>query len=167
MNMYYRNLMTSFFSVILISACAFPPRVEVAQPQLVTSTPVSVPIQFTLPSDFSSATQVQPDRIFLETAESRSVIVGSQLQASINGCSNMQRYRIRTNTDFLSTLNLFKYRAALMGAKRIVVINHTEIGSNEFVGTSDRSDVFARQGTTLRESSIFTSLSADLYDCGK
>jgi len=54
-----------------------------------------------------------------------------------------------------------------MGAKRIVIINHTEIGSNEFVGTTDRTDVFARQGTTLRESAIFTSLTADLYDCGK
>jgi hypothetical protein len=160
-----KNIILTLFNIILLSACANPQHIEVAQPQLVTT--ALVPVQFTVPSDFSSATQIQPDRIFSETPESRTVIVGSQLQASINGCSNMQRYRIRANTDFLSTLNLFKYRAALMGAKRIVIINHTEIGSNEFVGTTDRTDVFARQGTTLRESAIFTSLTADLYDCGK
>jgi len=154
------NLQKSNFSTCVVSLCLFltgcvvTPLGDVQKQNPVTATQ-------------ESNTQVQPDRIYLETPESKAVIVGSQLQASLNGCTNMQRYRIRTNTDFLSTLNLFKYRAALMGAKRIVVINHTEIDSKEFFAYSDRNQVFLREGTTLQGSYLFTALTADLYDCSK
>ena len=112
-----------------------------------------------------SATQIVPHSIYMETTEGKAVSVSSEVQAKINGCTNMQRYRIRSNTDFLSTLNLFKYRAALMGAKRIVVIQHVEMDRKEFFASSDMHSTHTREGTTLENSSLFTSLTADLYDC--
>jgi hypothetical protein len=114
-----------------------------------------------------SSTQIQPDRIYLETPESKSVSVGSHLQASLNGCTGMQRYRIRTNSDFLSTLHLFKYRAALMGARRIVIINHTEIDIKELSPNIDKNPILIREGTTLQTSSVITILTADLYECAR
>ena len=112
-----------------------------------------------------SATQIVPHSIYMETTEGKAVSVSSEVQAKINGCTNMQRYRIRSNTDFLSTLNLFKYRAAVMGAKRIVVIQHVEMDRKEFFASSDMHSTHTREGTTLENSSLFTSLTADLYDC--
>ena len=112
-----------------------------------------------------SATQIVPHSIYMETTEGKTVSVSSEVQAKLNGCTNMQRYRIRSNTDFLSTLNLFKYRAALMGAKRIVVIQHVEMDRKEFFASSDMHSTHTREGTTLENSSLFTSLTADLYDC--
>ena len=112
-----------------------------------------------------SATQIVPHSIYMETPEGKAVSVSSEVQAKLNGCTNMQRYRIRSNTDFLSTLHLFKYRAALMGAKRIVVIQHVEMDRKEFFASSDMHSTHTREGTTLENSSLFTSLTADLYDC--
>ena len=112
-----------------------------------------------------SATQIVPHSIYMETTEGKTVSVSSEVQAKLNGCTNMQRYRIRSNTDFLSTLHLFKYRAALMGAKRIVVIQHVEMDRKEFFASSDMHSTHTREGTTLENSSLFTSLTADLYDC--
>ena len=143
-------LVSVFILGIVVSGCAGTSLV----------TPFSAVVQ-------EASTQVQPDRIYLETPESKSVNVGSYTQAQIAGCSNMQRYRIKTNTDFLSTLQLFKYRAALMGAKRIVIVNHTEIDSKEFFASSDRNPILIREGTTLQGTSLFTILTADLFDCSR
>ena len=151
-----KNLIAVFGLLIVSSGCTVTPLTD-AQKQL---TPAATVTQ-------EASTQVQPDRIYLETPESKSVTVGSYLQASLAGCSNMQRYRIKTNTDFLSTLQLFKYRAALMGARRIVIVNHTEIDSKEFYASSDRNPTLIREGTTLQGTSLFTILTADLYDCAK
>jgi len=119
------------------------------------------------PHQFADTTLIQPNRLFAETPESRSVAVGSQIQASVGGCSIMQRYMVRTNTDFPSTMYLFKYRAALMGAKRLVVIHHSEIDGSEFAGTYDTSNLILREGTSLQGTRYFTKLIADLYDCPK
>lgn len=143
-----------FILEIVVSGCVGTPLADAQKQPSPTTTIVQ-----------DASTQIQPDRIYLETPESKSVTVGSYLQASLAGCSNMQRYRIKTNTDFLSTLQLFKYRAALMGAKRIVIVNHTEIDSKEFYASSDRNPTLIREGTTLQGTSLFTILSADLYDC--
>ena len=116
-------------------------------------------------AQLDSATQIVPHSIYMETTEGKAVSVSSEVQAKLNGCTNMQRYRIRSNTDFLSTLHLFKYRAALMGAKRIVVIQHVEMDRKEFFASSDMHSTHTREGTTLENSSLFTSLTADLYDC--
>lgn len=115
--------------------------------------------------DYSDNTLRQPNKLFMETPESKSVAVGSQVQASILGCSNMQQYRIRTNTDFTSTMNLFKYRASLMGSKRVVIVYHAEVDASESIGEMNVSDVLIREGTTLLGSRIHTTLVGDLYDC--
>jgi hypothetical protein len=146
----FKKIIYVFISSIVVAGCVITPMTQ--------TPPSTTQIQ-------DASTQYQPDRIYLETPESKSVTIGSYLQASIAGCTNMQRYRIKTNTDFLSTLHLFKYRAALMGAKRIVIVNHTEIDSKEFYASSDRNPTLIREGTTLQGSSLFTILTADLYAC--
>jgi hypothetical protein len=67
-------------------------------------------------------TLMAPTVQFQETPQSRSVIVGSQVYAAVNACHLIKRYRVITNDDFTGTMNLMKYRASLMGAKWITVI---------------------------------------------
>jgi len=148
---------------VLVSGCVGTPLTEAPKP---APAPVALAPATVLTLQESS-TQIQPDRIYLETPESKSVSVGSYLQASLNGCTSMQRYRIRTNSDFLSTLHLFKYRAALMGARRIVIVNHTEIDSKELSPNIDKNPILIREGTTLQTSSVITILTADLYECAR
>jgi len=148
---------------VLASGCVGTPLTEAPKP---APAPVALAPASVLTLQESS-TQIQPDRIYLETPESKTISVGSHLQASLNGCTGMQRYRIRTNSDFLSTLHLFKYRAALMGAKRIVIVNHTEIDSKELSSNIDKNPILIREGTTLQTSSVITILTADLYECAR
>ena len=152
----------------MVSGCAVVPGrdlgspVSLAEPSNTTQLESATQVNKV---QLESATQIVPHSIYMETTEGKTVSVSSEVQAKLNGCTNMQRYRIRSNTDFLSTLHLFKYRAALMGAKRIVVIQHVEMDRKEFFASSDMHSTHTREGTTLENSSLFTSLTADLYDC--
>lgn len=162
-NIHFNQLRYLLIASSLFFNCAFAESVKLSD-----STLQAPDQQHKLsPHQFADTTLVQPNRLFAETPESRSVAVGSQIQASVGGCSIMQRYMVRTNTDFPSTMYLFKYRAALMGAKRIVVIHHSEIDGSEFAGTYDTANLILREGTSLQGSRYFTKLIADLYDCPK
>ena len=52
-----------------------------------------------------------------------------------------------------------------MGAKRIVITQHIEMDRKEFYSSSDMLFTHTREGTTLENSNLFTSLTADIYDC--
>ena len=107
-----------------------------------------------------------PNRYFTETTESKSVIAGSSLNAYVAGCTLMQRYKIRTNVDFSSSLNLFKYRSALMGAERISIVKHEEINPGEKkIVIDDGEKIFLSAGTSIDGGQYHTTIIGDLFDC--
>ena len=107
-----------------------------------------------------------PNALFLETAQSKSVHVGSNILAQAAGCQLMQRYKVRTTATFTESLNLFKYRAAMMGAKRIAIIKHEEVDSKEGrIAIHDDEIVYIQAGTSLQGAPFHTTITADLYDC--
>lgn len=109
-----------------------------------------------------------PSQYFMETPESKSVHVGSEVFAKVAGCQFMQRYKVRTNVNFSQTLNLIKYRSAMMGAKRISVVKHEEVDALERrIVIQDDNVVYLEAGTSLQGASYHTTLIADLYDCPK
>lgn len=111
------------------------------------------------------ATLMQPDVLYQETPQSKSVIVGSQVYATINSCSLIQRYRVRTNSDFTSALNLFKNRAFLMGGKWVTIVHHSETGMPANPHMLSQHDIMLREGTQLRHSAYLTTIVGDIYDC--
>ena len=111
------------------------------------------------------ATLVAPNIQFMETPQSKSVIVGSQVYAAANACQIIKRYRIVTNTDFTGSLNLMKYRASLMGAKWITVVSHREIDRYENSIQLSNEQVIFRDGVDIGSARYLTTLVADLYDC--
>ena len=114
---------------------------------------------------YKDSTQVAPSYQFLETPESRSIIVGSYNYAMVNACQPIKRYRIRTTADFTGSMNLLKYRAALMGAKWITVVNHQEIDRYESAYFTASDQIILKDGTELGSSRYLTSITADLLDC--
>ena len=107
-----------------------------------------------------------PNALFLETPQSKSVHVGSNLFAQAAGCQLMQRYKVRTTATFTESLNLFKYRAAMMGAKRIAIVKHEEVDMGEGRITIQDDDViYVQAGTSLQGARYHTTITADLYDC--
>lgn len=111
------------------------------------------------------ATLVAPNIQFMETPQSKSVIVGSQVYAAANACQIIKRYRIVTNTDFTGSLNLMKYRASMMGAKWITVVSHREIDRYENSIQLSNEQVIFRDGVDIGSARYLTTLVADLYDC--
>ena len=78
----------------------------------------------------------------------------------------MQRYKVRTTATFTESLNLFKYRAAMMGAKRIAIVKHEEVDMGEGRITIQDDDViYVQAGTSLQGARYHTTITADLYDC--
>ncbi len=108
---------------------------------------------------------VMPNNMFLETQQSKTVTVGSAFYAQVNACQLLKRYRIRTNADFISTVNLMKNRAYHMGAKWITIVQHSEVDKFESAIFLDSQEVIVREGTDLGSSRYLTTLTADLYDC--
>ena len=98
-----------------------------------------------------------------EDLVAKQVAVGSKYYAESSKCKVLQRYKVRTNSDFTSSLNLLKYRAAMMGAQRIVIVHHSEINSyeNEYVSKEEK----ITKNPVPDEQYFYTTLIADLYDC--
>ena len=122
-----------------------------------TATPV--------PGSFRDSTVVVPAKQFEDNEVSKQVIVGSSQTAKDSSCTFMQRYKVVTNQNFSSTLNLLKYRAALMGAGRIAIVNHEELDAKEERYTIRGQEVLVKEGTALNGADYQTSLIADIYDC--
>jgi hypothetical protein len=142
-----KNSLLGIVCAVLLSGCAT----------------VDMRVASTGPS-YRDATLVQPDILYQETPQSKSVIVGSQVYATVNSCSLIQRYRIRTNTDFTSALNLFKNRAHMMGGKWVTIVHHSELDNveNAFVGNHE---IFLREATDMGSARYLTTIVGDIYDC--
>ena len=107
-----------------------------------------------------------PNALFMETPQSKSIHVGSNIFAQAAGCQLMQRYKVRTTATFTESLNLLKYRAALMGAKRIAIVKHEEVDAHEGrIVLQDDDVVYIQAGTSLQGAPFHTTITADLYDC--
>jgi hypothetical protein len=97
---------------------------------------------------FRDATVTVPAQQFEDNETAKSVMVGSAQLAKDSNCTFMQRYKITTNQNFTSTVNLFKYRAALMGAERVAIIKHEEVDAKE--EKFAKSDVlYVKEGSPL------------------
>lgn len=116
-------------------------------------------------STYKDNTLKVPDQHFSETEQSKAIVVGSAFYAQLNSCRIIQRYQVRTNQDFVSSMNLLKNRAALMGAKWITIVQHSEIDRTENSFQFEPDTVILRDGTELGSSRYLTTLAADLYDC--
>jgi hypothetical protein len=78
----------------------------------------------------------------------------------------MKRYKVRTTATFTESLNLIKYRSAMMGAKRISIVKHEEIDASESrVVIYDDDVVYVQAGTSLQGAPFHTTITANLYDC--
>lgn len=124
-----------------------------------------VPLHQQTDPNYRDATVSHPHHFFQETPESRAIIAGSTLHATLAACSFIQRYRVATNADFTSTMNMFKNRAHHMGAERVVFVQHFEVDPREapkFV--LDTQIVYAPSGMGTSNGHL-SVLIGDLYDC--
>jgi len=112
-------------------------------------------------------TIIQPNAYFLPSRESQQVEMTSHLYANVASCSLMQRYKLVTNADFTASLNLFKYRANMMGAERVVMVYHQELDATETntIPLYRGADVVFREGTVFSDVRYVTMMVGDLYDC--
>ena len=103
-----------------------------------------------------------PPQYFQETPQSKSVVAGSKHYAVLNYCKFIRRYQLKTNVDFNSALNLFKYRSYLMGASRIVIV---DTDARSLTDASDVELIF-HPGIS-RDNPTVSKISGDLYECPK
>jgi hypothetical protein len=133
-----------------------------------TTTSITTPRGLEEQRSYIDRTVAVPSLYFMETPESKSVHVGSSIFAQTAGCQFMQRYKVRTNASFTESLNLLKYRSAMMGAKRITVVRHEEIDANESrIIINDDNVIYLQAGTALIGAPYHSTIVADLYDCPK
>ena len=114
---------------------------------------------------YRDQTLQHPSIFFEETPQSRAVIASSALQANLAGCSFIQRYRLATNADFTATTNMFRYRAHMMGAERVVFIHHSEVDTTEGFSNVGNYEVVFHSGTSYRNNRYLSVMIGDLYDC--
>jgi len=177
----FKASLTIVASALVLSACTITP--HNITPQVDLNAPASNPTAehhaknretahvtaqvYPLKNDtiYRDKTLVQPNIYFEVTPESRSVIVGSGTIARINGCTFMQRYRVNTNADFTASMNLIRYRSALMGARWMSVVHHGEIDVLEGSSQIGENVIYLRDGTDLGSSRFLTTVVADIFDC--
>lgn len=146
-------------NLLLLGGCASNTSLKDDTPQRAVA-PTASP-----ESAYKDTTQVTPNWEYLESAKSKYVIVGSATFAAANGCQFLQRYAVRTNADFPSTLNLLKNRSALMGGNWVTIVGHSEIDLTELPKYKFNSPVMVREGTVLTDNRYLTEMIGDLYDC--
>lgn len=110
---------------------------------------------------------IVPAKQFDETDAGKRIIVGSVEIAQESGCRLMQRYKVSTNQNFKDSLNLLKYRAALLGAERIAIINHEELDAKEekYARAGFINEIAVKEGTVLNGADYHSTIIADLFDC--
>lgn len=144
---------TPFFislSSLVLTACAY-----------IQTRPIMSPIPY------KDSTLSNPNMYFEETPQSKQVIAGSAIKANLAGCSFIQRYRLGTNADFTSTANVFKYRAFMLGAERVVFVHHSEIDVSEASQMLRSNEIVLTSGTSFKNTRFLSVMIGDLYDCSK
>jgi hypothetical protein len=108
---------------------------------------------------FKDQSVAAPPQYFQETAQSKAVKAGSKFYADSNYCEFIRRYRLKTNADFNSAINLFKYRAYFMGAQRVVFVE------SDVLAKSGGVDVEVILHPSLPPENTTSIIVGDLYEC--
>jgi len=109
--------------------------------------------------DFKDQVLAVPPQSFQDTPQSRAVKAGSRFYANANYCEFIRRYRLKTNADFNSAINLFKYRAYFMGAQRIVFVE------SDVVMNATGADVEVILHPSPPKESTTSVIVGGLYEC--
>lgn len=145
-----RNLVLISLTMVFLTGCIHAPSGRLLEEQ----------------RSYIDKTVSVPNVLFMETPQSKSVLVGSDVFAQTAGCQFMQRYKVRTTATFTESLNLLKYRSALMGSKRISIVKHEEVDASESrIVIHDDDVVYVQAGTSLQGTPFHTTITANLYDC--
>jgi hypothetical protein len=155
--------LSKIFLIFLLSGCSSSPQI-IAQPekklQELKSTLLIRDLNFRDHSIAAPPVPPIPPHYFQDTPQSRAVIAGSKFYATSNYCEFIRRYKLKTNVDFNSAINLFKYRAYFMGASRVVFIN------SDARTLTDSSDVEIILHPSIPKYEPTQSLIVgDLYEC--
>lgn len=105
-----------------------------------------------------------PKTLTRPTRFSQRVRMGSASRAEDFLCTFMTNYSVVLNADFDATLNVFKHRAARMGADWIAITKHSEV----VAGTEamNQQTIYVVDGSSIfDEYSTLTKIEGDIYDC--
>jgi hypothetical protein len=141
----------AMFLIVHCVGCSTSPKVE--------SKPVASTAQLRQ-LEFKDQFLVVPPHFFQETAQSKSVIAGSKFYAQSNYCELIRRYKLKTNVDFNSAINLFKYRAYFMGASRVVFVDSDARTLQDKSGV----EMIFHPGMPKDDASV-SLIVGDLYEC--
>ena len=98
------------------------------------------------------------------TAYSKRIRMGSSTRAEDFLCTLMTRYSVILNADFDATLNVFKHRAARMGADWVAIDEHSEVLAA--TAARDQQPIYLVDGSPLpTEKTTLTRIEGSLYDC--
>jgi hypothetical protein len=147
-----RLTLVVWWAVLLLCGCASPKK-EAAISKIET------PYKKAIELDFKDQVLAVPPQSFQDTPQSRAVKAGSRFYANANYCEFIRRYRLKTNADFNSAINLFKYRAYFMGAQRIVFVE------SDVVMNATGADVEIILHPSLPKESTTSVIVGDLYEC--
>ena len=112
----------------------------------------------------SSPTVSIPKTLTKPSAASQKIRMGSASRAEDFLCAHMSHYTLVLNASFDSTLNVFKHRAARMGADWLSISKHSEITAHNAAYNNQSIHVVAGS-TIFDEYETLTKLEGDLYDC--
>lgn len=105
-----------------------------------------------------------PKNLTKPTESSKRIRMGSRARAEDFLCTHMSHYTLALNANFDSTLNVFKHRAARMGADWLYISKHSEVTAR--AEANNNRPIFLVAGSTLsNEHEILTKIEGDLYDC--
>jgi hypothetical protein len=140
-----------FFAALSSVGCSTIQKVE-PKPMAVTT--------HLRPLEYKDQFLVVAPHYFQETPQSRAVVAGSKFYANSNYCEFIRRYKLKTNVDFNSAINLFKYRAFLMGASRVVFVDSSASNGQE----KTDAEIILHPSMSKDDSSL-SLVVGDLYEC--
>ena len=105
-----------------------------------------------------------PKTLTSPTRHSERIRMGSASRAEDFLCRFMSNYTLVLNANFDATLNVFKHRAARMGADWIAIIEHSEVIA-ETEARENRPIYVLEDSTVLNKHDTLTKLQGALYDC--
>jgi hypothetical protein len=105
-----------------------------------------------------------PRTLTRPTRFSQSVRMGSASRAEDFLCRFMTHYSVALNADFDATLNVFKHRAARMGADWVAITKHSEVVAG--IEVMNQQPIYVIDDSSIfDEHSTLTKIEGDIYDC--
>jgi|GEM_PF-3353761 len=105
-----------------------------------------------------------PKTLTSPTRHSERIRMGSASRAEDFLCRFMSNYTLVLNADFDATLNVFKHRAARMGADWIAITGHSQVTAGT-EAKGNRPIHVLDDSTVLTEYDTLTKLQGAIFDC--